>query len=234
MHIWFIMDWNRRWASKKWMLKMLGHTAWWDNIENVLKLCKDRWFEYVSMWALAKKNIEERSQEELNHLYLLIEKKIPDLLPKLIREWIRFETIWDLGMVPENTRTILEDAKKKTQDLSEMTFILAIWYGWQKDIIEWIKRFIKDNLDRLTSEDIDNVLSSLNENTFLDYLDSWRFPIPDLIVRTGWDIRTSWYYLYESEYSEFHFTKTLWPDFCEKDLDEALKNFSQAQRNFGK
>lgn len=234
MHIWFIMDGNRRWATWKWMLKILWHTAGWDNIENVLELCLDRNIEFISMWALAKKNIEERSEEELNHLYSLIEQKIPSLLPKLIKKWIRFETIWDLGMIPNKTKEILEDSKRKTQWLTNMTFILAIWYWWQKEIVDWIKNYIRSNIDRLSSSELDETLNKLNESEFLNYLDSWRFPAPDLIVRTWWDIRTSWYYLYQSEYSEYHFTDTFWPDFNKKDFDEAFAKFDNSKRNFWK
>lgn len=233
MHIGFILDWNRRWATTRWLIKMLGHTAGVDNIENILDLCLWEKIEFVSMWILAKKNIENRSKEELKHLYSLFRTKIPAFLPNFIKKWIRFETVWDLNLLPDDIKIMLNDVKEKTKHLNNMTFILGIWYGWQDEIVRWVKDYIKSNLEKIKNKP-EKLLEKLNEQSFSEYLDSWKFPPPDLIVRTGWDIRLSWYFLYQSEYSEYYFTKTLWPDFNEDEFYKAYLSLKWAKRNFWK
>jgi undecaprenyl diphosphate synthase len=234
MHIWFIMDGNRRWATSHKMIKLLWHSKWSDNVENVLKMCMDEWIEYVSMWVIAKKNLEERCREELDHLFWLIRKRIPEMLPKFIENWIKFETIWNKDLLPKDVNEILENAIDKTKGQTKLTFIFAIWYGWQDEILRWMKNYIKANLESLKSEDYEDVLNWLNEEKFSNYLDTWKYPAPDLIIRTGWDIRTSWYYLFQSEYSEYYFTPKLWPDFDKIEFEKALFQYNNSKRNFWK
>jgi undecaprenyl diphosphate synthase len=108
---------------------MLGHNSGADNIEPVLELCIKEKIEYVSMWALAKKNIEERSQDELNHIYSLIRDRFKKLLPKLLKNGIKFETLGDLTLIPDDAARILRDTVEATKDGTKLTFILVISYG---------------------------------------------------------------------------------------------------------
>ena len=181
-HIGFIMDGNRRWAKKLSNVVSFGHASWGDNIENILTLCLDAQMEYVSMWALSKENILERSEVEIAGIFQLFRDKIPKLVTKLIKNSIRL------------------------------------------DIIGGIRRAMAEWIDPI----------SLNEKTFLTYLDSGKYPSPDLIVRTGWSIRHSWFYLYHSAYSEYFFSDTLWPDFWKVDFDKAIKSYNSTNRNFWK
>lgn len=105
-----------------------------------------------------------------------------------------------------------------------MTLILAIGYGGQDEIVRATKRAIQAGVDPET----------LDEKSFLQYLDTGRFPAPDLIVRTGGDVRHSGYFLYQAEYSEYYFTDTLWPDFGEDEFYASLNSLKNAKRNFGK
>jgi undecaprenyl diphosphate synthase len=105
-----------------------------------------------------------------------------------------------------------------------MTFILGIGYGGQDEVIRGIKNFIKQWGD----------VDTLNETSLLPYLDTGKFPPPDLIIRTGGDIRHSGYFLYQSEYSEYYFTKTLWPDFKKEEFYKAIDTLKGAKRNFWK
>lgn len=103
-----------------------------------------------------------------------------------------------------------------------MTFILAIGYGGQDEIIRGVKKFVQEGGD----------IDLLDEKTFLPFLDTGKFPAPDLIVRTGGDMRSSGYFLYTSEYSEYYFTDTLWPDFREPEFYKAFSSYQNATRNF--
>ena len=105
-----------------------------------------------------------------------------------------------------------------------MTCIFAIGYSGQDEIVRWIKRVIAEWIDP----------NKLDEKSFLTYLDTGKYPPPDLIVRTGGSIRHSGFFLYHSAYSEYFFTDTLWPDFDEKDFNEALSYFNSTKRNFWK
>jgi len=234
MHIWFIMDGNRRWATSQNLTKILWHSKWWDNVENVLRMCLKNWVEHVSMWVIAKKNLEERSTLELNHLYKLIRTKLPEMLPKFNKNWVRFETIWDPSLLPEDIQKILSDTENDTVQNNKMVFIFAIWYGWQDEIVRWVKNYIKHNLEEIMSWKLEELMKKLDENEFAKYLDTGKYPPPDLIVRTWWDMRMSWYFLYQSEYSEMYFTKTLWPDFDDEEFNNAISSFKWAKRNFWK
>ncbi len=234
MHIAFILDGNRRYADRQWLRKMLWHSSGADNIEPIIDLCAKENIEFVSMWALAKKNIEERSPEELNHIYALIQERFQKLLPKLLKNGIKFDTLWDLSLIPENIAGILRDIADQTKHGTKLTFVLVIWYGWQDELVRWVKKLIRENADKLTPENLEDFLESLNEKTFREYLDCASFPNPDLIVRTGGDVRHSGYWLYASEYSEYYFTDKLWPEFDETEFYKALSSLKSAKRNFGK
>lgn len=234
MHLALIMDGNRRWAKNQGLIKLLGHTKGGDNIEPTLRLCMKEWIECVSFWALAKKNLEERSQEELGHMYDLMRDRFPKLTPTLVEEWVRFNFVGDETLLPDDIRDLLHRTREITKSGTRLDFLIAIWYGWQYEIISGIKNYIRKNIDKLTPENIENLLSGLNEKNFSEYLDTGRFPTPDLIVRTGGDIRHSGYWLYGSEYSEYYFTKKLWPEFDETEFYKALNSLKSAKRNFGK
>jgi len=224
MHLWFIMDGNRRWAKQHLLQTFFGHEEGSKRVEDIIELCYNEWAEYCSFWALAKKNIENRSKEELEYLYKLLWKSIQNFLPKLLEKGIKFEWVGNPDILPIQTVELLENTRETAKNGTKMTFILAIGYGGQDEIVRALKKFMKEGWD----------IEKLDENTFLPFLDTWRFPSPDLIVRTGGDMRLSGYFLYQSEYSEYYFTPTLWPDFKETEFYKALETLKDAKRNFGK
>ncbi len=223
-HIGFIMDGNRRFAKKLSQLVSFWHEKWGDNVEAVLTLCLDAGIPYVSMWALSKENILERSENEIQAIFTLLETKIPKLVPKLIKSGIKLEIVWDLWLVPSSVREVLFEAMEQTAWCNTMTFILALWYSGQDEIIRGIKRLVAEGID----------IKTLTEKDFLQYIDTGKYPPPDIIVRTGWAIRHSGFFLYQSAYSEYYFTDTLWPDFGKKDFDAVIAYLHTVKRNFGK
>jgi undecaprenyl diphosphate synthase len=218
------MDGNRRWAKKLSNIVSFGHESGWANVEKVLTLALEAGIPYTSMWALSKENIIERDPIEIATIFRLFEEKVPKLIPKLQKAGIRMEIIGDLWLVSPAVRTILLDAIEATKAGDKMTFILAVAYSGQDEIVRWVKRAIAEGVDPQT----------LTEREFLTYLDSGRYPPPDLIVRTGGSIRHSGFYLYQSAYSEYYFTDTLWPDFGALDFEKALDAYALSGRNFGK
>lgn len=234
MHIWIIMDGNRRWATNRWLIKMIGHEKWSDNIENIIETALQNNIEFLSLWVLAKKNIEERETKELNHLYNILKTKIPEILPKLLENWIKFEVVWDLNLLPKDVQDIVINSESQTKNWTKMTLIFGLGYWWQDEIIRWIKKLILENIEQIKNSNINDFLNEINEKEFLKYIETGNFPPPDLIIRTGWDCRLSWYFLYQSEYSEYYFTDTFWPDFWEEEFKKAISKLQKAKRNFGK
>lgn len=175
------MDGNRRWATAKNLAKYLGHHQGAKATEDIVELCVKNEIEIVSFWALAKKNILERSEQELAYLYDLFEEFLGKIEASCIRNQIRFEAVGDMNLLPESLRNSIQTLKNLTLPFSKMTLILAIGYGGQDEIVRATKRAIQAGIDPET----------LNEKTFLEYLDTGMFPPPDLIVRTGGDVRHS-------------------------------------------
>ncbi len=140
MHIGFIMDGNRRWATLRNLAKTQGHHVWVRTFEAILEYCKEKQIAYATFWALAKKNIEERSKEELTVLYSLLEWELKSMIPKMMKENIRFEMIGDLTLIPKTTQEIIAWARDKTKGNTSMTVILGIGYGWQEEIVRAVKK----------------------------------------------------------------------------------------------
>lgn len=222
-HIWIIMDWNRRWAKQKLLPSFIWHKTWWENIQKVVDIAVNNSVKYLTLWALSTENIKNRTPEELEYIFNLL-LKIWDYFRNFVLNWIKFDYIWDKSLLPENVIIELEKLKEKTKDNSKLTLTLAIWYGWKDEIIRWIKDFIN------SWESLEN----LTEESFWNFLDTKNLPEVDLIIRTGWDIRTSGYLLYKTSYSEYYFTKKLWPDFDEDEFNNAVKFFQNSKRNFWK
>ena len=222
-HLWIIMDGNRRWAKQNFLPSFAWHKVWADNVEKITTLVDERWIKYLTLWALSTENLINRWPEEVEWIIKLI-NNIESYLDKMIKKWLKFETIWDLSKLPKKSQEILQKVKDKTKNNTWIVLIIALVYGWNDEIIRWIKNFIKDGWD----------IDLLNENNFRNYLDTWLFPKPDLIVRTGWDIRHSGFLLFDSSYSEYYFSGKKWPEFNEEELDKAIKSFENSKRNFGR
>lgn len=224
MHLGFIMDGNRRWAKRHALATLLGHSKGADVMEKVIEYCLEGDVETVSFWAIAKKNIEERSQEELAYLFDLLMDRMDDLRPKLFEKNVSFRWIGNRGILPQHVVETLDSAQNDTANHTAMTLVLAIGYGGQDEIVRAAKRAIAEGADPET----------LDEKAFASYMDSGDIPAPDLIVRTGGDMRHSGYLLYQAEYSEYFFSDLLWPDFTRDEFDRAVASLKSAKRNFGK
>ena len=224
MHIGFILDGNRTWAKNKWLPSFEWHRKGYDNIAPILDLCISHSIEYTTLWVLSDKNIQERSHEEVSYLFDLLTHGIKKLGKTAQKKGIRLCTIWDTSLLPESCLKNIHEAECLTRNNTHMTCIIAIGYGWRNEITRGIQRWIAENKD----------IHTLNEASFWSFIESGKFPPIDLIVRTGWHMRHSWLLLYGSEYAEYFFTPTLWPDFGENDFDAAMNQYKNATRKFGK
>lgn len=223
MHIWIIMDWNRRWAQEKWIPWFMWHKAWADNVKKIVEIAWRQGIEYLTLWALSKDNLVKRTKDEVDKIIWLIDK-IEDFLWEMMERWLRFRTIWDISQLPEKSIKILAWLEEKTINNTWLVLTIALVYSWQDEILRATRKIIRDGLnpDEVTQEE------------FRKYLDSSFLPNPDLIVRTGWDSRHSWFLLFLSEYAEYYFTEKKWPEFDEEEFIKALNSLKSAKRNFWK
>ena len=136
MHIGFIMDGNRRWAKNNMLKSLDGHRRGLGQFETIVQDCIDRDVQFASFWALAKKNILERSEEELNYLYKLIEEMIENFRVKAHEKDLRFAWIGNPKLLPESIVKLVNDCQEETKNNQGMTVIVAIGYGGQDEIIE--------------------------------------------------------------------------------------------------
>lgn len=217
------MDGNRRWAKREGKMTFLWHKAGFENAITIAELVAKKGIKYLTLWALSTENLLSREKEELTGIIGLIEL-LPTLLPIFERNKTRFETIGDIEKLPQRTQKILADIKEKTKDNAKTTLIIALVYGGKDEIIRGIKKYMSEweNPEDLTPEN------------FKKYLDTALYPAPDLIIRTGWDVRHSGFLLYDCDYSEYYFSQKYWPEFDEAELNKAINFFESSKRNFGK
>jgi undecaprenyl diphosphate synthase len=138
------MDGNRRWATAKNLAKNLGHHRGAETTEEIVELCVKNGIEIVSFWALAKKNVLERSQQELNYLYALFEEFLGKIEASCVKNNIRFEMVGDKELLPQTLRDSLRKLRDRTASFDKMILILAIGYGGQDEIVRAVKRAIRE------------------------------------------------------------------------------------------
>lgn len=229
-HLAIVMDWNRRWAKYKFLPTIAWHKAWADNAKKITRLCNKKGIKYLTLWALSTENLKKRWDEEVEGIIKLV-NKIETYLSEMIEEGLRFQVIWDIKKLPKKSQNILGALIKKTENNTWIIMSLALIYWWQDEIIRSIKKFIAKNKDK---PNFDEIVNNLDKFNFREYLDTYDLPNPEVIVRTGWDIRHSGFLLFDSEYSEYYFTEKAWPSFDEEELDKVIDSYEKSKRNFGK
>ena len=223
-HIGIIMDGNRRWAKAKGLPTLEGHRRGYDKVKKVGRWCKKRGVKVLTVWAFSTENWK-RSKEEVNYLMNLLKFALSKgEIDQLHKDGIMVRVIGQKERLSEDMQKLIKEAEERTKDNKEGILNLAISYGGRADILEAIKKIIekKVSADQVTEETIDQNLWTVG------------LPDPDLIIRTSGELRTSGFLTWQSAYSELYFCQNHWPDFSEKDLDEALADYARRQRRFGK
>lgn len=222
-HLAIIMDGNRRWAKARFLPAIFGHKAGYDTVKKITSYAQKKGLSYLTLWALSTENLIKREAEEIEWIIKLIHQ-VPSLIPEFMEKWVKLQIIGDITKLPQDTQDILSVCTETTKENISITLTIALVYGGQDEIVRATKKILKAGIDPET----------LSEAEFRKYLDSAILPVPDMIVRTGWDIRHSGFLLYDSAYSEYYFTEKKWPEFDEAELDLVLETFSERKRNFGK
>ena len=219
-HVAIIMDGNGRWATKRGLPRKLGHREGVKAIERTIKSCKKLGIKYCTFFAFSTENWK-RSQEEIDGIFSLLRDYLKKDDNIFIKEKIKVESIGVLDPFPEDLKQSLEDIKRQTKQFEDVVVCFALNYGGRDDIIRAVNKLIKIGYKEITEENLINTL------------DTHKFPAPDLIIRTSGEKRISNFLLFQMAYSEFYFLKVYWPDFNEKHLLKALKNYEKRDRRFG-
>ena len=219
-HIAFIMDGNGRWAKHRFLPRKAGHREGVKTMRRIIDECFALNIPYVTFYAFSTEN-KQRPADEVQALFALMEEYFSEFLADMLDKDVRVTTMGDLSYFPERLRTIIVDAKEKSKDCKSGTLNIALNYGARAEIVRAVNAAVQEGV-------------AVDEESFRKHLYTADMPDPDLIVRTGGDMRWSNFMLYQSAYSELVFCKTLWPSFNKKDLYEILNDFAMRERRFGK
>ena len=226
-HIAIIMDGNGRWAKQKNKSRDYGHKEGRKSVKKIVKACAELGVKNLTLFAFSTENWN-RPKLEINFLMKLLLTSLNQELKTLTKNNIRFKTIGNLEKLPKKLASYLINVTKKTQNNNRMTLTLALSYGAREEIVYAMQAIgdkVKNNL--ISLKNIDE--SVINQHLYTHYL-----PDVDLLIRTSGEKRISNFLLWQIAYAELYFTKKLWPDFSKEDLYEAIVNYQQRERRFGK
>ena len=221
-HVAIIMDGNGRWAKSRHLPRVMGHHAGVRAVERTVRAAKDLGKPYISLYAFSTENWK-RPKGEVLGLMGLFRYYMSSKLNELCKEETRMRFAGDLAALPEDIRQILRNAEEKTEKYTERQLIVCLNYGGRKEIIDAINKITAQNPQATVTEEM------LRENLYLPDI-----PDPDLIIRTSGELRLSNFWLWQSSYSEYYFTDKYWPDFNKEDLEEAVKDYYERERRYGK
>jgi len=221
-HLAIIMDGNSRWASSRNLPSKAGHKEGVKKARLAVEYALEKKIDYLTLFAFSTENWL-REEVEVKDLISLFFDALDEQTPELREEKVKLNFIGDISRFNKKLIKQIEKSKKLTDKYEpKLNLIIAASYGGKWDIINAVKKF---NSDKKNKE--------LTENSLEEYLETNRFPNPDLIIRSGGEQRLSNFYLWQSSYSELYFSEKLWPDFNKKDFDLALMDFSSRKRKFG-
>ena len=226
-HIAIIMDGNGRWAQDKGEDRLFGHLHGVESVRNIVEGCAELKIEYLTLYAFSTENWD-RPAEEVSGLMELLVDTIRNEVPTLNKNNIRLHVIGDISMLPDSARKELQAALEETQLNTGMNLVMALSYSSRWEIIKAVKQIALD----VQSGQLDP--EAISQPVFQQYLTTSKFPDPELMIRTSGEFRISNFLLYQLAYAELHFTTTLWPDFRKENLYEAIIDFQNRERRFGK
>lgn len=226
-HIAIIMDGNGRWAKERDKDRLFGHQHGVISVREVVEGCAEIGIKYLTLYAFSTENWN-RPESEVNGLMELLVTTIRKEAETLSKNGVRLWVIGDLDSLPQNCKNELEEAMQLTEHNTNLNLVLALSYSSKWEIVNAVKQIAaKAKTDEIDVETID-------EQTFRSYLTTKDFPDPELMIRTSGEHRISNFLLFQMAYAELYFTHTHWPDFRKKNLYEAILNYQNRERRFGK
>ena len=226
-HVAVIMDGNGRWASRHGKARIFGHEQGVEAVRSTVEGAGEIGIRYLTLYAFSTENWE-RPQNEVDALMGLLVQAIENETDSLMKNNVRLRAIGDIEKLPEAVQAKLNDCIRNLDSNTGLTLILALSYSSKWEIVEAVKKIATDvKNQKLNPGDI-------NKKLFENYLLTKNFPDPELLIRTSGEYRISNFLLWQIAYSELYFTEKLWPDFRKEDLFEAVFDFQNRERRFGK
>ncbi len=224
-HIAITMDGNGRWATERGKDRSYGHQAGVETVRRITSECTRLGVKFLTLYTFSTENWN-RPADEVAALMGLVLSSLEDEI--FMKNNVRFQVIGDMGRLPEVVRKKLQETMEHTAQNSAMTMVVALSYSSRWEITEAARRIAQKVKDgSIAPEDISEEMISQNLTTNF-------MPDPELLIRTGGELRISNYLLWQIAYSELYFCDTYWPDFSEEDLHKAISDYQKRQRRFGK
>ncbi len=224
-HVAIIMDGNGRWATKRFMPRVAGHSEGLEAVRKIVEECVRQNVQYLTLFAFSSENWR-RPPEEVGFLTKLFLKSLRKEVARLAENNIRLKMIGDLSRFGSAITEMVEFSEDKTKDCKRLTLTIAANYGGRWDILQAMQKALITN-PHLQATD-------LTESLLLPHLSMAYAPEPDLFIRTGGEQRVSNFLLWQLAYTELYFTDALWPDFDATQLQAAFAWYAQRERRFGR
>ena len=226
-HVAIIMDGNGRWAEQHGKARVVGHEHGVESVRSVVEGAGEIGVKHLTLYAFSTENWS-RPKAEVDALMGLLVQAIESETDSLMNNNVRLTTIGNVDAMPGHVRDNLYRCINRLKNNTGLNLILALSYSGQWDILSAVKNIAREVLEQKV--DID----SINRNLFNDFLSTARVPHPELLIRTSGEYRISNFLLWQIAYSELYFTVKLWPDFRKEDLFEAIVDYQNRERRFGK
>lgn len=226
-HIGIILDGNGRWAVQRGLPRTKGHEHGLEAVQLAVRCCRERGIPYLTLYAFSVANWA-RPKDEVDSLMRICAQFAEKNREELMARGVMVQIIGDLEEVPTPTRRAMERLVRDTQGGKAMTLALGLSYGGRRDMVNAVRALaVRARTGQVIPEEI-------TEASLRSYMTTSDIPDPDLIIRTGGERRLSDFLLFEAAYAELFFTDTLWPDFTEATLEEALATYGRRQRRYGR
>jgi undecaprenyl diphosphate synthase len=226
-HIAIIMDGNGRWAQEQGQDRLFGHFHGVQSVRDIVEGCAEIGVKYLTLYAFSTENWD-RPEKEVTGLMELLVETIRKEVPILNGNNIKMHAIGALTMLPPSARQALQEAIDMTAENTGLNLIMALSYSSRWELVDAVKKIASDvkagNLE----------VEAIGQETLQQYLSTSQFPDPELMIRTSGEYRISNFLLYQLAYAELYFTQTRWPDFRKENLYEAIVDFQNRERRFGK
>jgi len=232
-HIAIIMDGNGRWATERGRERSYGHQAGVEAVRRITAECVRLGVKYLTLYTFSTENWS-RPADEIAALMGLVLTSLEDEI--FMKNNVRFRVIGDIGRLPEAVQQKLWETMEHTAKNSAMTMVVALSYSSRWEIVNAVKEIACEAVAKVASGEmtVEKMKQQIDEETMRSHLTTYFMPDPDLLIRTGGELRISNYLLWQIAYTELYFTDTYWPDFDEAELRKAIASYQQRQRRFGK
>jgi undecaprenyl diphosphate synthase len=226
-HIAIIMDGNGRWAKEQGQDRLFGHFHGVESVRNIVEGCAELGIEYLTLYAFSTENWDRPEYEVIGLMELLV-NTIRVEAETLHKNNIRLHVIGDMNMLPEYAKKELGEALQITKDNTGLNLVMALSYSGRWELLNAVKNIAHEVKEgRLKLEAID-------QDTLQKFLTTSNFPDPELMIRTSGEYRISNFLLYQLAYAELYFTNVRWPDFRKENLYEAIVDYQNRERRFGR